>query len=57
MSRPQFFSTIALLAVVFVAGVLFATTGANLFDQGHRIGTDTQASNSKVLRAPQRRHA
>ena len=52
MSRPQFFSTIALVAVVFVAGVLFATTGANLFDQGHRIGTDTQASNSKVLRAP-----
>ncbi|MDE2770529.1 MAG: trypsin-like peptidase domain-containing protein [Bacteroidota bacterium] len=52
MSRPKIFSTLALVAVVFVAGVLFATTGANLFDQGHRIGTDTQASNSKVLRAP-----
>ena len=52
MSRPQFFSTLVLVAVVFVAGVLFATTGANLFDQGHRIGTDTQASNSKILRAP-----
>lgn len=52
MSRPQIFSTLALFGVVFVAGVLFATTGANLFDQGHRIGTDTQASNSNVLRAP-----
>ena len=52
MSRPKIFSTLALVAVVFVAGVLFATTGANLFDQGHRIGTDTQASNSKILRAP-----
>ena len=52
MSRPQIFSTLALFGVVFVAGVLFATMGANLFDQGHRIGTDTQASNSKVLRAP-----
>ena len=52
MSKPQIFSTLALVAVVFVAGVLFATTGANLFDQGHRIGTDTQASNSKVVRAP-----
>lgn len=52
MSRPQIFSTLALVVVVFVTGVLFATTGANLFDQGHRIGTDTQASNSKVLRAP-----
>lgn len=52
MSRPQIFSTLALVVVVFVTGVLFATTGANLFDQGHRIGTDTQASNSKILRAP-----
>ncbi|MDE2826845.1 MAG: trypsin-like peptidase domain-containing protein [Bacteroidota bacterium] len=52
MSRPQIFSTLALVVVVFVTGVLFATTGANLFDQGHRIGTDTQASDSKVLRAP-----
>ena len=52
MSRPQIFSTLALFGVIFVAGVLFATMGANLFDQGHRIGTDTQASNSKVLRAP-----
>lgn len=52
MSRPQIFSTLALFGVIFVAGVLFATMGANLFDQGHRIGTDTQASNSKVPRAP-----
>ena len=52
MSRPQIFSTLALIGVVFISGVLFATMGANLFDQGHRIGTDTQASNSNVLRAP-----
>jgi serine protease Do len=52
MSKPQIFSTLALFGVVFIAGVLFATMGANLFDQGHRIGTDTQASNLKVVRAP-----
>ena len=52
MNKPQIFSTLILVVVVFVAGVLFATTGANLFDQGHRIGTDTQASSPKILRAP-----
>ena len=37
-------SLIALIAIVFVGGVLFATAGANLLGSGDRIGTDTQAT-------------
>ena len=38
------------LASAFVAGVLFATLGSNLFDQGDRIGSDVAADTPAIVR-------
>lgn len=53
MNKIRFLPTTILVVSVFVAGVLAATLGTNLFDQGHNVGTDLQArNNSKILQAP-----
>lgn len=52
MNKIRVVPTIILTVSVFVAGVLAATLGANLFNQGHNIGTDLQASSSEILQAP-----
>ncbi len=52
MNKIRFFPTILIVVSVFIAGVLSATLGVNLFDQGHNVGTDTQAGNSTLLQAP-----
>ena len=52
MNKIRIFPTIILAASIFAVGVLFATLGANLFNQGDRIGTDVQANNSVILQAP-----
>ncbi len=52
MNKIRVVPTIILTASVFVAGVLAATLGVNLFDQGHNVGTDLQASSSVILQAP-----
>ena len=38
------------LASAFVAGILFATLGSNLFDQGDRIGSDVAADTPAIVR-------
>ena len=52
MNKIRIVPTIILTVSVFVAGVLAATLGVNLFDQGHNVGTDLQASSSVILQAP-----
>ncbi|MDE2644298.1 MAG: trypsin-like peptidase domain-containing protein [Bacteroidota bacterium] len=52
MNKIRVVPTIILTVSVFVAGVLAATLGVNLFDQGHNVGTDLQASSSEILQAP-----
>ncbi len=52
MNKIRFIPTLILAVSVFIAGVLAATLGVNLFDQGHNIGTDLQASESTILQAP-----
>ncbi len=37
-----------LLAVAFVAGIFFTTAGANIFDLGDRIGTDSLAGGTRL---------
>lgn len=44
MSVQRKLSILTFVVVSFVAGILFTTAGANLFDQESRIGTDTFAS-------------
>ena len=44
MSAKGKFSIAALLVAAFVAGVVFATSGANFLDLGDQIGTETQAA-------------
>ena len=52
MNKIRVVPTIILTVSVFVAGVLAATLGVNLFNQGHKVGTDLQASSSEILQAP-----
>ncbi len=52
MNKIRVLPTIILTVSVFVAGVLAATLGVNLFNQGHKVGTDLQASSSEILQAP-----
>ena len=52
MNKIRIFPTILVVVSVFAAGVLSATLGVNLFNQGHKVGTDTQADNSVFLQAP-----
>lgn len=52
MNKIRVFPAIILSISIFAAGVLFATLGANLFEQGDVIGTDTQATTSQILQAP-----
>jgi len=52
MSKIRFFPAVIVIFTVFVTGILTATLGVNLFDQGHKVGTDIQASSSEILQAP-----
>ena len=51
MTKIRILPTILIVASVFIAGVLTATLGVNLFNQGHHVGTDIRASSSVILRA------
>ena len=50
MNIKRFFPVAVVLASAFVAGVLFATLGANLFNQGDRVGTDLRADTPDITR-------
>ena len=55
MKKMRFLPTLLIAIVVFAGGVLSATLGVNLFNQGHKVGTDTQATvseGSEPLKAP-----
>ncbi len=52
MNKIRFSPTILIVSVVFIAGVLSATLGANLFNLGQNVGTDAQAGNVEILQAP-----
>ena len=51
MNNTRFVPFAIALACTFIAGILFATMGANLFDQGDRVGTNSTASSpeSKIV--------
>ncbi|MCY4171619.1 MAG: trypsin-like peptidase domain-containing protein [Bacteroidetes bacterium] len=52
MNNIRVLPTLLVIISVFAAGVLTATLGVNLFEQGHKVGTDTQASEAFILQAP-----
>ncbi len=52
MNKFRVLPTLLIIVSVFAAGVLTATLGVNLFDQGHKVGSDTQASEAFILQAP-----
>ena len=50
MNLKRFVPITIIVASTFVAGVLFATLGANLFNQGDHMGSDLQASVPSIIR-------
>ena len=45
-------TSVAVLVAVFVAGIFFATAGANIFQRGDKIGTESIAATSSVSPVP-----
>ncbi|MDE2731095.1 MAG: trypsin-like peptidase domain-containing protein [Bacteroidota bacterium] len=50
MNLKRFIPVTIIVVSTFVAGVLFATLGANLFSQGDRVGSDLQAGTPSIVR-------
>ena len=52
MTNKRLVPLAILMAAIFVSGILFATTGANILNLGDRVATDGHAFSPDILREP-----